>query len=237
MTKFKISTWLPVIFLILAVMVVYGISDAHATKPPKTPEPSMLQQQQQQMEQYQKQKQQQQQKTAVDVSTTVEATGGSANNEGVEQSVVVAGDMVAASTAYAAGAYTNMECGATASASTQEVSQGFSLSALIPWWGSRQIRDCWRRDDANWMDSMGLHLDAIESRCATRSMLIKYTTKEECYDKLTTNLKARHSLESDLATVTKERDTALTMYQQQSELADRHAKELADKRFVEAVSK
>lgn len=237
MSKFKISNILPLLFFFLAMVLFIGMNRANATEK-KMPKPmSQLQQQQMEMEQHQKQLQDQMQE--MDQKQQQQAIAdASANNEGVEQSVNVEGaDYRAAATAYAAGSYTNMECGATASASKQDVSEGFSLSSIIPWWASRQLRDCWRRDDANWMDSMGLHNEAVESRCATRSMLIKYKTQEECYSTLIGSMKVRQKLETDLEKVTKERDTALVILKERDIEKARLKQEVEEKRFYEAVSK
>ena len=238
MSKYKLSKALPILFFLIAVGLFFWYQEANATYKKPPPKPQTTQEQSQDQHQKQGQDQNQHQTSEANAhSDSVAQSDAAANNEGVEQSVVVAGDMVAASTAYAAGAYTNMECGATTSASKQDVSEGFSLSSIIPWWTSRQIRDCWRRDDANWLDSMGLHVEAIESRCATRSMLIKYKTQEECRNTIIGSLKVRQGLEAENVKLRKERDTALVILKERDKEALRLKEEVAEKRLIEATSK
>lgn len=217
-----------VFFFVLTFALVFVFSDANATKPKPPKHPTQVQ------NQHQNANSESHSEAHVDVVAT---SGDAISTQSANQSVNVAGDMAAASTAYAAGAYTNMECGATASASKQEVSEGFSLSSIIPWWASRQIRDCWRRDNANWMDSMGLHDEAIASRCDTRAMLIQYKTKEACYDTLMSKLRVRQSLEQELAQTKRDLEAKTIIIQERDKQAQRLKEEVAEKRFVEAVSK
>lgn len=78
------------------------------------------------------------------------------------------------STAYAPAAFSNLNCGETIGAAWQGRNGAGSLGIPLPRWASRKQRDCFRQDDANWLANMGLPRVAIEARCATKSMQVRF---------------------------------------------------------------
>lgn len=201
-------------FLAVCLLALCTNANAGGKKPPKAPPvPVMVDQEQKQL-----------QKT--DVTTgpvTVDVTTGptdstaisdataksaaSASNEGNELSVEVAGDVydIPVSTSYSPPAYTRVECGSVLGVGSTRDDGSVAVGVQTPRWLSRQLRDCQRRNDSEWLQVMGLTEDAVDARCMTRSLQEQYGTTDKCKSKLVAKLRTNNEQAERLAFLESER--------------------------------
>lgn len=190
---------------VLTVMLAFACTDANATKPKPKPNPGQEQEQGQQQGQQQEQSQNQSQTAHGGFGE-----GGDAYSD-IRVTTEVEGDSydIPVNSAFAPQAYTLQKCGSVLGVGSTRDDGSVAVGIQTPWWASRQLRDCWRRADAEWAKSIGAVEDSIDMRCRTKSMQIHYGSTEDCQTIIKKSINVVGMLNNRIKVLEKQKETLL----------------------------